>query len=450
VSTVRKGVAAGFDPMIFISAPVAQAGEAPWGYLQAQLNLGKVIGQFVMQDAKAGSEILMTDAQNRVMLSSPRLQFRRFEDLTPHPLFAALNRNPDATSFSFAGTIRTSGESGQYLAATRALPAGWRVFAVASQAPVLQGVYLSLVLGVLWVVLTACLAYGFAGLFSETVAQPLKKLDESLDVFDAERTISIIPHAPSDAPSEVQDIYEKVRESMRKSRDAYRNMMRALNEGAELKRQLREVSGDEVAGEPAAIAVVEAEAEQTGADITSTFRGRLDAVTELPGRELFWEFFDEAWELGVVAETSLALILLAVGSKNDTTLKAVADSLGETGGRSLDLVARIGVHEFAIVLPDTARDGALAVAGRTRDSVHGVLARLGGDRQPDTHFGVISIVPNAQGNSKSFVEVGRRVLKASAKQGNGLIAYADERGKIRVTEESPPDPDVLEWDQDVG
>lgn len=457
VSTVRKGVSAGFEPMVFISAPIGREGEQPWGYLQAQLDLSKVFGHFVMQDARAGSEILMADSKDRVMLSSPRLQFRKFEDLRGHALYAAMVRQPEATSFAFDGTIRTSGDSGRYVVATRVLPKqGWRVFAVTSQAPVQNLIRLPLLLGALWILLTLLLARGFSGLFGEAVAQPLKKLDESLDIFDAERTISIIPQAPSDAPSEVQDIYKKVRDSMRKSRDSYRNMMRALNEGAELKRQLQEVSGGKVGSDPGAISVIEGEAEQTLINHPSDYHGRMDAVTQLPGRELFWEFFDEAWGLGVVAETSLSLILLAVGSKNDTTLKALADALGDTGGRSLDLLARIDEHEFAVVLPDTNLNGALAVAERTQLSIRDAVAKTCGERMPKMNIGVVSIVPNERGNSKSFVEVGRRVLKASNKNGDGNIAYADEKGKVRLaatataTATAKAKADTIDWDQDVG
>ena len=446
VSTVRKGVAAGFDPMVFISAPIDNGGDQPWGYLQAQLNLGRVFGHFVMQNARAGSEVLITDGQDRVMLSSPRLQLRRFEDISRHPLMLSMQRDPGRSSFGFSGAIEVGRGDGPYVAVFRELPRGWKVIAVASQGPVTTLITMSMLVGALWVLLTLLLARGFAGLFGEAVAQPLKRLDESLDVFDAERTISIIPQAPSDAPAEVQDVYKRVRDSMRQSRDSYRNMMKALNEGEELKRQLREVSGGSVGGDSARISVVEGPVEEPEVDMTSTFRGRLDAVTELPGLELFREFFDEAWGLGVVAETSLSLILLAVGSKNDDTLKAVADALSDKGGRTLDLVARIGVHELAVVLPDTDLRGALAVADRTQRALQNALAKIGTDRMPEMNFAVVSIVPKSDGNSKSFVDVGRRVLKASNKKGDGYIAYADEKGKIRLATNA----DVVDWDQDFG
>ena len=56
-----------------------------------------------------------------------------------------------------------------------------------------------------------------------------------------------------------------------------------------------------------------------------------------------------------------------------------------------------------------------------------------------------------QGNAKSFVDVGRRVLRASNKKGDGFIAYADEKGKIHlVAKDLTAKDDVIDWDQDFG
>jgi len=435
VSTVRKGVSAGFHPMIFISAPIGNEGEEPFGYLQAQVDLSRVFGFVVMQDARAGSDILMTDTQNRVMLSPARLQFRQFESIDGHPLITAMNRQPEATNFTFYGSIRASGEEERYVVATRELPQGWRVFAVVSQGSVQSVALMPLLLGGLWVLMAVLLARGLAGLYGEAVVSPLKKLDESLDIFDAERTMSMIPMAPADAPSEVRDVYRKVRNSMSKSRDAYHNMMKALNEGAELKRKLREVSGAPLEDDHTkAIAVVEGVADEfeLELELEDTYHGRIDAVTELPGQELFGQFFKEAWTLGVANGSPVSLILVSVGSENDGTLKVVAEALGEIGGRSLDLVARIEMNEFSVVLPETELEGALAVAERTRSAVQAALLKAGPGGMPTLNLGVASILPNASGNSNSFVEVARRVLQASVKNGNGQIAFINKKGQIHL------------------
>ena len=424
-----------------------------------------MFGKFVLQDAAAGREVLITDKQNRVMLSSPRLQFRQFENISGHPLLIAMNQNGVSTSFDFTGAIQMSGEDGHYVVSYRELARGWRVFAVAAQDSTRSLVFMALLLGGLWVVLALLLARGFATLLGAAVAQPLKQLDESLDVFDSERTLSMIPLAPSDAPAEVQDVYRKVRYSMRKSRDAYRNMMRAMNEGAELKQQLREVSGGRLGGtdndsfgvvegevEDPTLALDEAfaenevkdptlalaetfaegEVENPELELVDTYCGRIDTVTELPGQKLFQQFFGDAWKLGIVDEKPLSVILLGVGSSNTVALQGIARALGNIGGRELDFVARIDETQFVAVLPDTDLKGALVVADRMRLSVQGMLVEVDAAQTPRANLGLASIVPNAGGNPQSFVEVVRRVLQAAEKNGNGQIAFISEKGKIHL------------------
>ena len=451
VSAVRKGVSAGFQPMQFISAPIGVEGEAPWGYLQGQLNLGKVFGRLTRQDARAGNEVFLTDRQNRVMLSSPRLQFRQFENISGHPLFVAMTRNSGQNSFSFDGSVLVTNEQGRYLVSKRELPNGWHVFAVASQDSVDSAVVMPFVIGVLWLLLTLFMANSIAGVLAESLANPLKSLDESLDIFDAERTMSIFASTMSDeAPAEVRDVYRKIRASMRKSRDAYDNMMRAVSEGEELKQRLQEVTPREAApAEKAGIGVmVVAEGENadpkqdsgiiefdmTEVDILKpppdSFLGRVDSVTQLPGVEAFQEFFHEAWNLGIADGKNLSLILVGIDSTDPETLKSVAGALGGLGGRSLDFIGRTGEKEFVVLLPDTELQGAVVVAARTKSSVQGALLKRDAERIPSLNLAVCAIQPNADGNAVSFVEVGRRVLRTAQQQGGSNLAYINELGKI--------------------
>ncbi len=431
VSTVRKGTSPGFHAMVFISAPVGNAGEEPWGYLQGRLDLSKVFGFLAMQDAPAGSEIFITDAQNQVILSSSRLQFRAFENLNSHPLITAMNRQQEAAAFAFKGTILASGETDRYVAATRTLPGGWQVFAVASQAPVQSAALMPLLVGGLWILMALLLAYGLAGLYGEAVSKPLRQLDESLEIFETEGTMRMLPTAPADAPSEVRDVYKKVRSSMRARRDAYHNMMKALKEGTELKQKLREVSDGRLGDDPtSSFVVIEGSANEL--DREETFHGRLDVVTELPGQQLFDKFFNEAWNFGVVNDSPLSLILVAIGSDNRAILKAVAEALSKSSGRSLDLVARVEASEFSVVLPETDLRGAVSVAARTRSAVQNALRKAGPGATATLNFGVAAIQPNARGNANAFVEVARRVLKSSIKSGDGQIAFVSDKGKIHL------------------
>ena len=56
----------------------------------------------------------------------------------------------------------------------------------------------------------------------------------------------------------------------------------------------------------------------------------------------------------------------------------------------------------------------------------------------------ITIVPNPDGNCASFVKVPQRVLLAARKQGDGQIAFADNKGKIMI--KASNEADMIEWD----
>ncbi len=426
VSSVRKGVSRGSHPMVFISAPITRGGKKPWAYLQAQLDLHKVLGFMLTPRAAPGNALLLADQENRVMIASPQLGFGPFENIATHPLVTVASRQPQAKPYRFSGNVLATGKSGRYLAASRKLPGGWQLFAVADNSPVRNVALVPLFLAALWAPLMILLARGLASVYGKAVATPLKKLDESLDVFDVEPTMRVVPLPPADAPNEVRDVYDKVRNSMLKRRESYDRMMEAVNEGANLKRQLGEMADETPSDDPSA----------TGSEISpahlDTFRGKIDPVTKLPGRELFTKFFAEAWTLGGTNNSAVALLLVGIGSKNDGSLKLAAEALGEIGGRSLDHLARIDVNEFSLVLPETDLSGALAVAERARTTVQKALMQAYAERRPTLNLAVSSIVPVANGDPNSFIEVTRRVLQASIKNGNGNIAFINAQGKIRL------------------
>ncbi len=106
--------------------------------------------------------------------------------------------------YSFSGIVNNDGNRSQYVAVNRLLDNGWQVYATATQANANMTVLVYMVLGLIWALLALMLARGLAPLYGEVVAHPLQKLEESLEVFDAARTITIIPPAPNDAPQEIR------------------------------------------------------------------------------------------------------------------------------------------------------------------------------------------------------------------------------------------------------
>jgi diguanylate cyclase (GGDEF)-like protein len=105
-----------------------------------------------------------------------------------------------------------------------------------------------------------------------------------------------------------------------------------------------------------------------------TTLARTDPLTMLPNRRAFDEAIDKELRRSLRFRRPLSLIMIdldhfkQVNDKlghqaGDETLKTLARLL-EQVLRSVDTVARIGGEEFAVVLPETSLEDALAVAGR--------------------------------------------------------------------------------------
>jgi GGDEF domain-containing protein len=395
---------------------------------------------------------VITDQRNRIILTSPGLALPLFSDLSGHPLMTAAAAEGPGKAYSFSGAVNNDGGTARYVAVHQPLDNGWQVYATATQAKADMTVLVYMALGLIWALLALLLARRIAPLYGEVVTQPLQKLEESLEMFDAARTITIIPPAPSDAPQEIRQTYARVRESMQNSREAYRNMLKVVNEGNELRKKLRTAgesvsqklraingSGDKLGANDQTVVAdrssdaldlaLSQEAQSSGKAVN----GQLDPVTELPGRDVFEGFFGEAWTLGVADSRPISVINLRIGTTDDQTLKFIGQKLKAIVGRTLDFVGCIAECNFSIILPDTDLKGALAVTDRLRDMLQ--------EHKIEKSFGVASIVPNINGNAKSFLDITQRALEAAHQKGDGQIVFVSDRGKLTLHTRA----DMIEW-----
>jgi diguanylate cyclase (GGDEF)-like protein/putative nucleotidyltransferase with HDIG domain len=103
---------------------------------------------------------------------------------------------------------------------------------------------------------------------------------------------------------------------------------------------------------------------------------RTDPLTKLANRRGFRELLDLELERARRGGTAMAVLMGDLDNfkdindrsshkVGDAALKRVARLLSETK-RQIDTVARVGGEEFALILPDTGRHGALALAERLR------------------------------------------------------------------------------------
>jgi diguanylate cyclase (GGDEF)-like protein len=105
-----------------------------------------------------------------------------------------------------------------------------------------------------------------------------------------------------------------------------------------------------------------------------------DGLTGLANRRWFDERFEEEWQRALKEGQPLALLLIDVDlfkSYNDqfghmcgdACLRQIATVIADTLPQSLGVVSRFGGEEFAVILPNMERDGALAVAEELRGAV---------------------------------------------------------------------------------
>jgi diguanylate cyclase (GGDEF)-like protein len=105
-----------------------------------------------------------------------------------------------------------------------------------------------------------------------------------------------------------------------------------------------------------------------------------DGLTEIPNRRSFDEMLMREWLRSLRRSEPISLLMLDVDHfklyndcyghpAGDDCLRRVAQTLISVTRRPGDFVARIGGEEFAVLMPQTARDGAEHMARRVMDGV---------------------------------------------------------------------------------
>ncbi len=136
-----------------------------------------------------------------------------------------------------------------------------------------------------------------------------------------------------------------------------------------------------------------------------------DSLTQVANRHRFDECLDAELQRMVRNQTSLSLILCDIDffkSYNDTyghlrgdyCLQQVAKAISQATKRPADLVARYGGEEFAIILPDTALEGAMQLA---EEILHHVQAlRIRHDRSEVAPYVTLSLGVASRPPSKNL------------------------------------------------
>jgi diguanylate cyclase (GGDEF)-like protein len=168
---------------------------------------------------------------------------------------------------------------------------------------------------------------------------------------------------------------------------------------------------------------------------------RTDALTGVANRRYFDAFLAQSWRVAQDTGKSLGLLLIDVDhfkvyndlyghQAGDRCLCAVTDAIGQCLRRPVDLLARWGGEEFAVVIADT--DGASLdhVAERIRQSVQGLgLVHAASSCAPvvTVSIGMASMVPASGADLKDLMNATDAALyQAKANGRNQVCARSQE------------------------
>lgn len=157
-----------------------------------------------------------------------------------------------------------------------------------------------------------------------------------------------------------------------------------------------------------------------------------DVLTGLANRRRFEEMLTSEWQRGTRSEAPLALLMVDIDRfkpyndryghmAGDRCLRRVAAVLSRRL-RDVDLVARFGGDEFAVVMPGTGLDAAVETAERLREAVEVFVDERRDGRQPVTvSVGVAATVPTPDARPQTLTETADRQLYRAKRAGRNRI-----------------------------
>jgi two-component system chemotaxis family response regulator WspR len=165
----------------------------------------------------------------------------------------------------------------------------------------------------------------------------------------------------------------------------------------------------------------------------------LDGLTGVANRRHFDDMIDQEWLRAVRDKSELSLIMLDIDyfkkyndnyghQMGDDCLKSVANILSSSLKRPSDFLARYGGEEFVIILPETNRAGAEAIAEQLRSAVE-ELAIIHDHSEIVNYItisvGVTTKMPGKSGRPAELLAKADEALYSAKENGRNCYIFAN-------------------------
>lgn len=169
-------------------------------------------------------------------------------------------------------------------------------------------------------------------------------------------------------------------------------------------------------------------------------RSSTDMMTHLKLKYFFFNLLSDKLDQAIAQNLEVGVIMFDIDhfkSFNDTYGHACGDyvlisvsKIIKSSIRQQDVASRYGGEEFTVMLPNTDKDNALAVAERIRKNIENMEIVYEGQHMHVTISGGVSVYKadvNPVKNAKGLVEQADQALYVSKNSGRNRITFADEQ-----------------------
>jgi len=168
--------------------------------------------------------------------------------------------------------------------------------------------------------------------------------------------------------------------------------------------------------------------------------GFIDTLTNIPNRRQFDKFLVREWNRAIREKTPVSILMIDVDHfkiyndtfghpQGDVALQMVADAIVSSFKRSVDIAARWGGEEFAVLLVSTLPGGTMKVAEAIRQNVEATkIPSADGTTQHSVtiSIGVAHMIPTNEDSISDLVRKADEALYKAKDRGRNQVCSFEE------------------------